>query len=69
MSGYQTKVSYLAGIKEASEVPLVVNLFQSMLDGFIRGELKRLEAPDTLKVTSQALEVSTESQQNLILEM
>lgn len=63
------KVSYLAGMKKASEVPLVVNLFQSMLDGFIRGELKRLEAPDTLKVTSQALEVSTESQQNLILEL
>ncbi|KAA0719465.1 Hippocampus abundant transcript 1 protein [Triplophysa tibetana] len=49
MSGYQMKVSYLAGMKKASEVPLVVNLFQSMLDGFIRGELKRLEAPDTLK--------------------
>ncbi|XP_057189572.1 unconventional myosin-IXb isoform X2 [Triplophysa rosa] len=49
MSGYQLKVSSLAGLKKASEVPLVVNLFQSMLDGFIRGELKRLEAPDALK--------------------
>ncbi|XP_052405097.1 unconventional myosin-IXb isoform X2 [Carassius gibelio] len=44
MSGYQTKVNSLAGMKKASEVPLVVNLFQSVLDGFIRGELKRLEA-------------------------
>ncbi|XP_051554437.1 unconventional myosin-IXb isoform X4 [Myxocyprinus asiaticus] len=44
MTGYQTKVSYLAGLKKACEVPLVVNLFQSVLDGFIRGELKRLEA-------------------------
>ncbi|XP_016405364.1 unconventional myosin-IXb-like isoform X3 [Sinocyclocheilus rhinocerous] len=43
MSGYQTRVSSLAGLKKASEVPLVVNLFQSVLDGFIRGELKRLE--------------------------
>ncbi|XP_051984429.1 unconventional myosin-IXb isoform X2 [Xyrauchen texanus] len=44
MTGYQMKVSYLAGLKKACEVPLVVNLFQSVLDGFIRGELKRLEA-------------------------
>ncbi|XP_067308478.1 unconventional myosin-IXb isoform X4 [Pseudorasbora parva] len=44
MSGYQVKVANLAGLKKASEVPLVVNLFQSVLDGFIRGELKRLEA-------------------------
>ncbi|XP_048018158.1 unconventional myosin-IXb isoform X2 [Megalobrama amblycephala] len=43
MSGYQSKVANLAGLKKASEVPLVVNLFQSVLDGFIRGELKRLE--------------------------
>uniref|UniRef100_A0A671RRB9 Unconventional myosin-IXb-like n=1 Tax=Sinocyclocheilus anshuiensis TaxID=1608454 RepID=A0A671RRB9_9TELE len=43
MSGYQKRVASLAGLKKASEVPLVVNLFQSVLDGFIRGELKRLE--------------------------
>ncbi|KAL1280669.1 hypothetical protein QQF64_015269, partial [Cirrhinus molitorella] len=44
MSGYQTRVStLLAELKKVSEVPLVVNLFQSVLDGFIRGELKRLE--------------------------
>ncbi|XP_051738191.1 unconventional myosin-IXb isoform X3 [Ctenopharyngodon idella] len=44
MSGYQSRVANLAGLNKASEVPLVVNLFQSVLDGFIRGELKRLEA-------------------------
>lgn len=44
MSGYQARVTKLAGLKKSSEVPLVVNLFQSVLDGFIRGELKRLEA-------------------------
>ncbi|XP_051989396.1 unconventional myosin-IXb-like isoform X2 [Xyrauchen texanus] len=44
MTGYQKKVLNLAGLKKASEVPLVVNLFQSVLDGFIRAELKRLEA-------------------------
>uniref|UniRef100_A0A8C2CT99 Myosin IXb n=1 Tax=Cyprinus carpio TaxID=7962 RepID=A0A8C2CT99_CYPCA len=43
MSGYQTRVSSLAGLQKALEVPLVINLFQSVLDGFIRGELKRLE--------------------------
>lgn len=37
MSGYQSKVANLAGLKKESEVPLVVNLFQSVLDGFIRG--------------------------------
>ncbi|XP_056334608.1 unconventional myosin-IXb isoform X3 [Danio aesculapii] len=44
MSGYQKKVDSLAGKNKASEVPLVVNLFQSVLDGFIRGELKRIDA-------------------------
>lgn len=43
MSGYQTKVTKLAGLTKASEVPLVINLFQSVLDGFIRGELKRID--------------------------
>ncbi|TRY98933.1 hypothetical protein DNTS_016988 [Danionella cerebrum] len=50
MSGYQTKVASLAGPKRASEVPMVVNLFQSVLDGFIRGELKRLDGePSKIK--------------------
>ncbi|XDV27719.1 hypothetical protein PO909_031210 [Leuciscus waleckii] len=44
MSGYQARVAKLAGLKKVSEVPLVINLFQSVLDGFIRGEVKRLEA-------------------------
>ncbi|XP_034558738.1 unconventional myosin-IXb [Notolabrus celidotus] len=43
MKGYHNKVNTLAGTKEKSEVSLVVNLFQSVLDGFIRGELKRAD--------------------------
>ncbi|XP_030582825.1 unconventional myosin-IXb isoform X3 [Archocentrus centrarchus] len=43
MSGYQNKVMHLAGSKK-EEVQLVVNLFQSVLDGFIRGEMKKEEA-------------------------
>ncbi|XP_061540855.1 si:zfos-588f8.1 isoform X3 [Phycodurus eques] len=44
MSGYQNKVIHLAGDKQKEEVQLVVNLFQSVLDGFIRGEMKKEEA-------------------------
>ncbi|XP_061834774.1 unconventional myosin-IXb isoform X2 [Nerophis lumbriciformis] len=44
MKGYQNKVTSLAGPKQKNEVSLVVNLFQSMLDGFIRGEMKRLDS-------------------------
>ncbi|XP_078480125.1 LOW QUALITY PROTEIN: unconventional myosin-IXb-like [Lampetra planeri] len=44
MSGYQNKVMHLAGDKQKGEVQLVVNLFQSVLDGFIRGEMKKEEA-------------------------
>uniref|UniRef100_A0A8B9KBF1 Myosin IXB n=1 Tax=Astyanax mexicanus TaxID=7994 RepID=A0A8B9KBF1_ASTMX len=44
MRGYQNKVISLAGEKQKGEVQLVVNLFQSVLDGFIRGEIKREEA-------------------------
>ncbi|XP_034563994.1 unconventional myosin-IXb isoform X3 [Notolabrus celidotus] len=44
MSCYQTKVIHLAGDKQKGEVQLVVNLFQSVLDGFIRGEMKKEEA-------------------------
>ncbi|KAF1383643.1 hypothetical protein PFLUV_G00133990 [Perca fluviatilis] len=43
MKGYQNKVNTLAG-STMTEVSLVVNLFQSVLDGFIRGELKRGES-------------------------
>ncbi|XP_068197135.1 unconventional myosin-IXb [Antennarius striatus] len=43
MKGYQNKVSTLAGSKKEAEVTLVINLFQSVLDGFIRGEIKRAE--------------------------
>lgn len=44
MKGYQNKVVHLAGDKQKGEVKLVVNLFQSVLDGFIRGEMKKEEA-------------------------
>lgn len=44
MSGYQNKVIHLAGYEHQEDVPLVVNLFQSVLDGFIRGEMKKEEA-------------------------
>uniref|UniRef100_A0A7N6BXV5 Myosin IXb n=1 Tax=Anabas testudineus TaxID=64144 RepID=A0A7N6BXV5_ANATE len=45
MKGYHNTVSTLAGVRQEAEVPLVVNLFQSVLDGFIRGELKRMDLP------------------------
>uniref|UniRef100_A0A4W5R5Y3 Myosin IXB n=1 Tax=Hucho hucho TaxID=62062 RepID=A0A4W5R5Y3_9TELE len=44
MRGYQRRVISLAGEKQKGEVQLVVNLFQSVLDGFIRGEIKKQEA-------------------------
>uniref|UniRef100_A0A8C4HBT1 Myosin-IXb n=1 Tax=Dicentrarchus labrax TaxID=13489 RepID=A0A8C4HBT1_DICLA len=44
MTGYQNKVIHLAGEQQKGEVQLVVNLFQSVLDGFIRGEMKKEEA-------------------------
>ncbi|XP_041790739.1 unconventional myosin-IXb isoform X3 [Chelmon rostratus] len=44
MTGYQNKVIHLAGDRQKGEVQLVVNLFQSVLDGFIRGEMKKEEA-------------------------
>ncbi|KAM3604009.1 uncharacterized protein V6R79_005181 [Siganus canaliculatus] len=44
LKGYHSKVTSLAGSKNKVEVSLVVNLFQSVLDGFIRGEIKRAES-------------------------
>ncbi|XP_070774290.1 unconventional myosin-IXb isoform X2 [Enoplosus armatus] len=44
MKGYHNKVNTLSGSKQKAEVSLVVNLFQSVLDGFIRGEIKRGES-------------------------
>lgn len=44
MTGYKNKVVHLADDKQKAEVQLVVNLFQSVLDGFIRGEMKKEEA-------------------------
>uniref|UniRef100_A0A8P4JXB0 Myosin-IXb n=1 Tax=Dicentrarchus labrax TaxID=13489 RepID=A0A8P4JXB0_DICLA len=53
MKGYQNKVNTLAGSKKKAEVSLVVNLFQSVLDGFIRGEIKRVES-EPAKTTKTA---------------
>lgn len=47
---------HLAGSKKKEEVQLVVNLFQSVLDGFIRGEMKKEEA-EPAKVKTKQLEL------------
>ncbi|KAK2835513.1 hypothetical protein Q5P01_015997 [Channa striata] len=44
MKSYHNQVIHLASDKDREEVQLVVNLFQSVLDGFIRGEIKKGEA-------------------------
>uniref|UniRef100_A0A3B3Z691 Myosin IXB n=1 Tax=Poecilia mexicana TaxID=48701 RepID=A0A3B3Z691_9TELE len=44
MTGFKNKVITLATDKQQEDVQLVVNLFQSVLDGFIRGEVKKEEA-------------------------
>ncbi|KAG9273908.1 unconventional myosin-IXb isoform X1 [Astyanax mexicanus] len=41
LQGYKSKVSSLAGQKKRDEVPMVVNLFQSVLDNFIRAEIRK----------------------------
>lgn len=52
MKGYSNKVNTLAGTKrKKSEVALVVNLFQSVLDGFIRAEVKRTNESEPAKST------------------
>nr|XP_020447008.1 unconventional myosin-IXb-like isoform X2 [Monopterus albus] len=44
MMSYHNKVNSLAGPMQKAEVSLVVTLFESVLDGFIRAELKRVES-------------------------
>ncbi|XP_067368224.1 si:zfos-588f8.1 isoform X3 [Channa argus] len=44
MKSYHNHVIHLASDKDREEIQLVVNLFQSVLDGFIRGEIKKGEA-------------------------
>lgn len=58
MKGYHNRVNTLAGSKKKPEVSLVVNLFQSVLDGFIRGEIKRAES-DPVKVRSRMSDSSS----------
>ncbi|XP_013862875.1 unconventional myosin-IXb isoform X2 [Austrofundulus limnaeus] len=50
VNSYHNTVKALAG--PTSEVSLVVNLFQTVLDGFIRGEIKRADS-ETLKTTKK----------------
>ncbi|XP_039458225.1 unconventional myosin-IXb isoform X2 [Oreochromis aureus] len=51
MKSFHNKVTTLAGSTEKGEVPMVVNLFQSVLDGFIRATKKQAasEPAKTLK--------------------
>uniref|UniRef100_A0A673BIN0 Myosin IXB n=1 Tax=Sphaeramia orbicularis TaxID=375764 RepID=A0A673BIN0_9TELE len=60
MTSYQNKVVHLADDKQKGEVQLVVNLFQSVLDGFIRGEMKKEEA-EPAKVEQRKKDKSMES--------
>uniref|UniRef100_A0A8C5BE12 Myosin IXb n=1 Tax=Gadus morhua TaxID=8049 RepID=A0A8C5BE12_GADMO len=55
LKGYHNKVNRLASPHRLSEVTLVVNLFQSMLDGFIRGLVKQEEA-EPVKVGDRQME-------------
>ncbi|XP_035277846.1 unconventional myosin-IXb-like isoform X1 [Anguilla anguilla] len=47
MRNYKDKVTSLAGQKQEAEVKLVLNLFQSVLDGFVRGEMRREDSLPT----------------------
>uniref|UniRef100_A0A8C2IZW6 Myosin IXB n=1 Tax=Cyprinus carpio TaxID=7962 RepID=A0A8C2IZW6_CYPCA len=67
MNSYHKKVISLAGEKQKGEVPLVVNLFQSVLDGFIRAEIKKEEAePAKVKVHNPLDHVFTHYQVNIM---
>uniref|UniRef100_A0A8C1FH24 Unconventional myosin-IXb n=1 Tax=Cyprinus carpio carpio TaxID=630221 RepID=A0A8C1FH24_CYPCA len=67
MKSYHNKVIGLAGEKQKGEVPLVVNLFQSVLDGFIRAEIKKEEAePAKVKVHNPLDHVFTHYQVNIM---
>lgn len=59
MTGFKNKVIHLATDKQQEDVQLVVNLFQSVLDGFIRGEVKKEEAePVKVKLRFRVIEGS-----------
>ncbi|XP_066536632.1 unconventional myosin-IXb isoform X2 [Hoplias malabaricus] len=54
LQGYKNKVSSLAAQKKRAEVPMVVNLFQSVLVNFIRAEIKKaLLEKEPLKPTKK----------------
>lgn len=57
---------HLADDKQKAEVQLVVNLFQSVLDGFIRGEMKKEEA-EPAKVKTLKFIIMTSNKSRCIL--
>uniref|UniRef100_A0A8C7KXC9 Myosin IXb n=1 Tax=Oncorhynchus kisutch TaxID=8019 RepID=A0A8C7KXC9_ONCKI len=63
LKGYQNRVSSLAEAKQQTEVQSVVNLFQSVLDGFIRGEIKRAEAGPVKVVLNRVRQTHIKHQQ------
>ncbi|KAG7456757.1 hypothetical protein MATL_G00239240 [Megalops atlanticus] len=66
MNNYQNMVAKLAGSKQKGEVQLVINLFQSILDGFIRGEMKREEAEPTKPTKKQKKDGSKNKRVNIL---
>ncbi|XP_053537149.1 unconventional myosin-IXb isoform X3 [Ictalurus punctatus] len=61
LQGYKTKVASLAAQKKKDEVPLVVNLFQSVLDGFIRAEIKRVSSMSDINKPTKKMKRMRES--------
>ncbi|XP_036409648.1 unconventional myosin-IXb-like isoform X2 [Megalops cyprinoides] len=66
MNNYQNMVAKLAGTKQKAEVQLVINLFQSVLDGFIRGEMKREEAEPAKPTKKQKKDGSKNKCENIL---
>ncbi|KAJ8277352.1 hypothetical protein GJAV_G00074260 [Gymnothorax javanicus] len=64
MSGYENRVANLAGDRPQAEKQVVVNLFQSLLDCFIRAEVKKTEA-EPVKSTTKARKKRRKKDKNL----
>ncbi|KAI4892972.1 hypothetical protein NFI96_021862 [Prochilodus magdalenae] len=56
LQGYKSKVTSLAAQKKKDEVPMVVNLFQSVLDNFIRAEIKKASSETELAKPNSPLD-------------
>ncbi|KAF7706039.1 hypothetical protein HF521_019293 [Silurus meridionalis] len=65
LQGYKSKVESLAAQKKKDEVPLVVNLFQSVLDGFIRAEIKRVSSESDLTKMTKKMKRTRENEKCL----